>query len=128
MRDVREMMPSNSAYLKKEDLTGDKLVTVREVGSAMIARQENGNKSEKRCILFFDGMEKGLMLNRTTLDAAIDMFGTHDADGWIGKQCVLYVDPKVEYPKGTRVGGLRIRKTKQQQRAELEDSDSDIPF
>ncbi|SRR6266436_5424876 len=127
MRDVREMMPTVSDYLKKEDIPIDVLVTVREVGSVNIQNKEK-KTSEKRAIMFFEEKEKGLLLNRTTLDAAIDMFGTHDADGWVGKQCVLYVDPKVEYPKGTKVGGLRIRMTKQQQKERLESSDSDIPF
>jgi hypothetical protein len=127
MRDVREMMPTPSDYLKKEDVPSDTLVTVRDVGAANISNKEKGT-TDKRCIVFFNEKEKGLLLNRTTLDAAIDMFGTHDADGWIGKQCVLYVDPKVEFPKGNPVGGLRIRMTKQQQKERLDANDDLIPF
>jgi len=39
----------------------------------------------------------------------------------LGKSVRLYIDPSVEYPKGVKVGGIRIQ-------LDLPDEDTDIPF
>lgn len=47
-------------------------------------------------------------LNNTNARNIELISGSSDTDDWVGTSITLKWDPTVEYPKGTRVGGLRV--------------------
>jgi len=48
-------------------------------------------------------------LNNTNARNIEMIVGSSETDDWIGAAITLAWDPTVEYPKGTRVGGLRVQ-------------------
>ena len=95
-----------SKFLRKDDIDDDLIVTIKGV------RLEDmpGDSGERRWVLAFRELPKGLVLNVTSIRVLDKAFG-NDTDGWIGKKVVLYVDPNVAF-KGQVVGGLRLRPQK----------------
>jgi len=90
------------SYLKKEDLQGQTpVVTIRG------AKAEDFEGEGKKCVLYFDGSDKGLTLNLINTNAIVDILGTDETDDWVGKQIMLYVDENVMY-MGKRTGGIRV--------------------
>jgi len=58
-------------------------------------RQVKNQKT--KWVLFFDGTQKGLVLNMANGDALYDMTGHEDPEEWIGQRVELYVDDNVAY-------------------------------
>lgn len=116
-------------YIRKEDVSKPVLVTVDRFGEEKF-KERDGSDSVKD-IVFFKELVKGLVLNadkkKVLCQAAKTMphpiTGEIDVSKMPGIQVVLYIDPLVEYPRGTIVGGLRLRLTKQQM-----EQDDDVPF
>jgi hypothetical protein len=100
---------SNSAYLKKEDFPAPEVLTISG------AREEEikaPNKEPKRNpVLYFEGIEKGLVLNQANGDTLFEMTGYDDPEQWIGTCVEAYCDPSVKYA-GKKVGGIRLRQAK----------------
>ena len=61
-----------------------------------------------KLILFFEELEKSLVVNGTNNQIATEAFGTDELDEWVGKKIVLFTDPNVMF-QGRRTGGLRLR-------------------
>jgi hypothetical protein len=101
---VTEMIVSK--YLRKEDVDDELVVTCKTVK----LEDMPGDGAERRWVLYFNELLKGLVLNATSIRVLEKAFGGH-SDDWAGKKVVLYVDPNVSY-KGQVVGGLRIRPLK----------------
>ena len=73
-----------SKYLKESDLRGrDATVTIRSVEITKIGE-------EKKPVAFFEGKEKGLVLNKTLLNVIAKVVDSKDTDNWIGKRITLY--------------------------------------
>lgn len=104
MPKVSEMIVSK--YLRKEDCEDDVTVTIRDCTLETMP----GEEGEKRWILHFRELPKGLVLNTTTIRVLEKTFGA-DSDDWNGKRATLYVDPNVSF-RGQVVGGLRLRPIK----------------
>jgi hypothetical protein len=106
MPKVSEMIVSR--YLRKEDLSDgeDLLVTLKSVS----LEDMPGDAGEQRWVLFFEELDKGLVLNTTTIRVLEKAFGSH-SDDWMGQKTTLYVDPNVSF-RGQVVGGLRLRPMK----------------
>jgi len=97
----------NAKYLKKEDVPSP-------VNTSILWTKEEevtapGKGTEKRLVLYFDGVKKGLVLNMANAEALAEITGTDDYEKWADTRVQLYVDPDVTYG-GKKIGGIRIRK------------------
>lgn len=114
---INNSFPSN--YLKAADLQGKRItLTIREV------TVENVGKDDKP-IVYFEGKEKGLCLNKTNSITITEIAGTPETDNWTGTKIVLF-SAKVDF-QGQRVDAIRIdwpAEAKQKQQA----NSDDIPF
>lgn len=126
---------SQSKYLAKKDFPKPALLTISRASKENVAKSNEPKK--ERCIIYFDGLEKGMVFNKTNLTRAAFALQSEDTDDWIGKKIIVYFDDEVEFG-GEIVGGLRVRKPKNQPEpykpkpqvatGRIEDMDSDIPF
>ena len=98
---------SDSAYLRKEDFPQPETLTIDEVREEEVTAP--GNKPKRKLVLYFKGMDKGLVLNQANGDALFEMTGHEDPEKWVGQGVEVYHDPNVTYA-GKRVGGIRLRK------------------
>jgi hypothetical protein len=90
-----------SKYLKESDLQGrDVTVTIRDVQVVKIGE-------DKKPVAFFEGKEKGLVLNKTLLNVIAKVTDSKDTDNWPGKRITLY-PTETEY-RGDVVACIRVR-------------------
>jgi hypothetical protein len=122
----------SSKYLKKEDCDPPRLLTFRAFKKENVAK--DNEPADTKYVAYFDGEERGLVLNKTNLKRAAAALKSDDTDDWLGKQIVLYFDENVEFG-GELVGGIRLRGPKVQAAsgtptpAKATDAfDDDIPF
>lgn len=101
---VSEMLESK--YLKKDDVGGGQLWTVKGFKRVNVAQE--GEPPEMKWVMFFMEHEKPLVMNSTNIQLAEKVFGSDNTDDWIGNQIVLYVDENVSFG-GKIVGGIRLR-------------------
>ena len=116
-----DAVPRQSKYLAKEDVTPDVLVQVSHLTMDSI---ESDNKTERRAALHFHGDLKPMVLNQTNKELLKVATGENTAGGVKNKKIVLFNDPTIMFG-GKMVGGIRIRKAKNQPEPDLDD---DIPF
>lgn len=99
---IDEVMGS---HLKAEDLQGrDVGVVMSQVVMQEIHNQAT-NQKEMKPVLFFEGKQKGLILNVTNKNTIREAFGP-DTDHWAGKPVTL-LSKKTDYA-GSRVACIRI--------------------
>ncbi len=81
---IDSAFPSN--YLKASDL-GDKspLVTIDRVEVEPIGRDK-----EIKPVIYFQGKEKGLVLNKTNAKKIAELAGSKDTEDWAGCQVRIY--------------------------------------
>jgi hypothetical protein len=97
---------SDSKYLKKEDFPQPMLVTMAEVKQVNVAME--GQKPDMKFALYFQELDKPLVLNSTNGQLIAKVTGSDETDDWDGKQIVLFHDPNVSFA-GKLVGGIRAR-------------------
>ena len=100
MTTVSEAFPSR--YLKAVDLKNKTVkVAIKE-----ITFEEIGQERNKKPVLFFRKVEKGLVLNKTN---AVEIGAAHgdQMDGWIGKEIELF-SQMVPF-QGQSVPAIRVR-------------------
>lgn len=127
-----------SKYLKKEDVTPDKLYTIRHF--ELVNAAQEGESPEMKWCMYFEEVDKGILLNSTNIQLMKLALGVEGPAQAIGRKIVLFNDPTVSFG-GKLVGGIRLRAPRLRQpkpapakpasvpNAEtLEDLDSDIPF
>ena len=124
MAKVSEMIVSK--FLRKEDFDEDRVLTIKGV-----KLEDVGNQGEQRWVVHFREVDKGMVLNITSIRVLEGAYGD-DSDGWIGKRVMVYVDPNVSF-QGRVVGGLRLRAPKQRAAppppaAVADEFSDDIPF
>jgi len=101
--DINNSFPSN--YLKAADLQNKTVkLTIRTV-------IEEKMGSDIRPVLYFQGKDKGMVLNKTNAMTIAQMFGP-ETDNWQGG--VIEVFPAFVDYQGKQVQGLRIRMPVQQ--------------
>ena len=100
MPTIDELFPSN--YLKAADL-GDKSFKVK---IEKIAFEEIGQDREKKPILYFAGVRKGLVLNKTNGTAVAEIHG-QATENWTGKEVELF--SRLVPFQGKDVPAIRIR-------------------
>lgn len=88
-----------STYLKASDLEEDWTVTIAGIQFEKIAEEE-------KPILYFQEVEKGLVLNKTNANTIASMYGD-ETDEWTGKAIALTVMP-VTF-QGKNVDAIRVK-------------------
>jgi hypothetical protein len=89
------------------DVGGKKIRTkISKVRMEEVKDRETG-KTRKRAIVFFENIDKGLVLNTTNKETLKDAFGKKPAD-WRNATVGIYVDPNVMFG-GKKTGGVRLR-------------------
>lgn len=78
------LFPSN--YISAADLEGqDRNVRINKI----VKSEEVGQKKDKKPVLYFDGITKGMVLNKTNGKRIAKLYG-NETDAWIGKAITLY--------------------------------------
>ncbi len=100
MPTMDELFPSN--YLKAADL-GNKTFKVK---IDKVVFEEIGQDKEKKPIIYFVGVRKGLVLNKTNGTAVAEMHG-QATENWTGKEVELF--SRLVPFQGKDVPAIRIR-------------------
>jgi len=98
-----------SKYLKKEDFPQPMLLTMADVKRVNVAME--GQKADMQFALYFEELEKPMILKTTNGELIAKITGSRESDDWIGKQIVLYHEPNISY-QGRVMGGIRVRAPK----------------
>jgi len=124
---INDAFPSK--FLKASDLKGKSVsVHIGHVTTEEVAKGEN------KLILYFQGKEKGMVLNKTNANNIALIYGP-DTDDWAGHEIVLF-EAMVDF-QGRTVAALRVRAPQpkdkpkaavQAPKAHPEAIDDDIPF
>ena len=96
---INEAFPSK--YLKAADLQGH---TVNVTISNVV--KEDIGKGEEKLILYFQGKQKGMVLNKTNANNIATLYGP-ETEEWIGQPIVIF-EAMVDF-QGKTVPALRIR-------------------
>lgn len=95
---INEAFPSN--FLKADDLQGREA----KVTMARVNMEDIGG--DHKPVLYFQGKEKGMVLNKTNSTNIASAYGP-ETDGWTGKEVILY-SAWVDF-QGKSVKAIRIR-------------------
>ncbi len=79
---MNDLYPSK--YLKAEDITQPLLVTI-----SGLAQEEVGQSRDRRPVLYFSELAKGLILNKTVYIEIANHLGQEDTDNWRGGKIQL---------------------------------------
>lgn len=86
MADYRSMFDRD--YIGAWDLGGkDVVVTIASVKAGELRAQ--GNRKEKKPIVYFVGKEKGFALNKTNAKTIAQLYG-NDTTEWVGKRITIF--------------------------------------
>ncbi len=93
-----------SKYLKASDLEGGEVT----VSMSTVEMQEVGQNKEIQPVLYFQGKDKGLVLNKTNAGVITNAYGA-ETSTWSGKTITIY--PTTTEFAGKAVPCLRVRVT-----------------
>jgi hypothetical protein len=111
-----------SKYFSAADLNGgQKRVKIGK--TEVVALTEKNGSTKRKCVLLFEGEEKGLVVNKTNATKLGEAYGRNFA-AWVGKHIELYSEP-TQFGAGVRVRPLRKPATPVQPDPDLDDF---IPF
>ncbi len=100
--DISAAFPSN--YVKAADLNGKpRPLTIR---TCVMEELGQGSDKETKPVLYFNGAQKGLVLNKTNTNVIVEAYGKETTD-WEGQPVEVY-PTQVEF-KGKSVEGIRVR-------------------
>lgn len=86
--DVRAMFDSN--YVSAVDLMGkDVIVKITKVVASEIPKAGT-SKKDRLPVIFFEGKDKGLCLNKTNLKTIAAIVGSFKVKDWIGQVIAIY--------------------------------------
>lgn len=89
-----------SKYLKSDDIGNQRWrLTIRSV------QMEDVGENEHKPIVYFQELEKGLVLNKTNAEMVVQLYGD-DTDRWTGQAIEMYATP-VQFGGKTTMG-LRV--------------------
>jgi hypothetical protein len=96
-----------SRYLGVVDV-GDKKIRskILRVRKEEVKDRDTG-KLRKKILIFFESIDKALVLNVANKETLVNAFGKKPA-GWLGATVGIYVDPNVIFA-GQKKGGVRLR-------------------
>ncbi len=99
---ISTAFPSN--YIKASDLNGKPWdMKIRTVAMEDLGQ---GSDKESKPVLYFDGVQKGLVLNKTNATNIAKVYGD-DTGNWTGKD--IQVFPTTTEFKGETVDAIRVR-------------------
>ncbi len=110
---------SESNYITKNDVEPPVLATIKCWKLEDVSLQTAEEKT--KYVLYFEELDKGLVLNKTNGNRIARVANSADFDDWPGVKVVLYNDPDVEFG-GKITGGIRVRAPKNQKQ------EDEIPF
>jgi len=94
-------------YASGPDLQGRPVtLTIARVEREKMRVQASAPEVEK-WVLYFQGAQKGVILNRTLAYQIAEALGCDDTEGWIGKPITLYPEPMTV--AGRKVIAIRAR-------------------
>lgn len=96
---INEAFPSK--YLKASDIPEEGQTVI----ISAIEEEEVGRDKEMRPVLYFEGEEKGIVLNKTNATNISKLYG-YETDDWVGKKVLLgtaWVDFNGQSTEGIRV-------------------------
>lgn len=96
---IDEAFPTR--FLSASDITKDVSLEIKEV-----IMEEVGRDKDKKPVVYFHGIEKGLVLNKTNANKIKDVLESDDTDDWKNKKITL-VTREVEY-QGESVAAIRV--------------------
>lgn len=99
----------SSKFLTKHDVEPPILVTIKNWEKLNVAMENQ--KPEMKFCLYFNELEKPLVLNKTNGMSIATIAKSDDFDHWVGKEIVLYNDKNVMFA-GQLTGGIRVRASK----------------
>lgn len=84
MPNINDLFPSN--YLKASDLgTAQPIVTI-----ARVEHEAVGRDREMKAVIYFNGKEKGVVLNKTNAKKITELVGSPETDEWTGFRIRLF--------------------------------------
>jgi hypothetical protein len=96
-----------SRFLGVVDVGDKKIRTkITKVRMEEVKNRDTG-KSEKKPLVYFENIDKPLILIKTNKDTLVAAFGEAPAS-WLGATVGIFVDPSVMF-SGKRTGGVRLR-------------------
>jgi len=113
--DMQMYAGGESNYLKASDIKG-RTPTVT-IGKVELVEFDNNGVKDRKPAIFFNGKDKGVVLNKTNTKGLIEGFGA-ESESWVGKDVMLSV-VNTEMGDGIRVTALQPK---------TDDLDDDIPF
>jgi hypothetical protein len=116
---VSEAFPSK--YFKASDLNGEQPT----LNIDTVVREEVGKENELKLVVYFQGRQKGLVMNKTNSHALANRFGD-ETDHWIGKSVQLYSEPV--FFQGRTTDGLRVRPVASPAPSTKQELNDAIPF
>jgi hypothetical protein len=129
--DASEFFQSKGTYLNASHLNGAQV----DVTILNVQQEEVGKDRERKLVVYFAEIDRGLVLNKTNYGVLEPAYG-RETEGWHGKKATIYPD-KTEFD-GKEVDCVRLRvdpnnyvpqsqwpKPKPAPRAEMDDQ---IPF
>ena len=91
-----------SKFLKAEDLKN----APRKVTIARVEFEEVGQDKDKKLVIYFEGKEKGFVLNKTNYERIVDIIGSKDSDAWIDRE--IQLRPERVDNQGKPVDSIRV--------------------
>ena len=111
MTTLHDLFPGR--YLTGEDLTGqDVIVIIRRLEVEEMGRLDKKGETTQKPVLYFNGVNKGLVLNKTNALTIAKMYGDV-IEKWYGQPVALY--PKQEHAFGSNWTVIRIRPRRPEQ-------------
>src|SRR3990167_3481787 len=105
MTTIDDLFPSK--YLRAADIAHEPVVTIKGVSKENMKNQEG--KEETKPVLYFNELEKGIVLNKTNANTVKSMYG-EVIEEWVGKRiqlCSVMVEAF-----GDRQPAIRVREEK----------------
>lgn len=115
--DMTKYAGTESKWLKASDLQGGRPKVKIASIELLEFEDENKNKVTKPAVKF-DGKDKGMVLNATSVEEMIRAFGA-DSDKWVGKEIIL----STKYYKSFDREGIVLQTV-----ADSDVTESDLPF
>lgn len=128
----------SSKYIRHSDLNGKRIAVI--IARVAVETVGQGTDARKKPVLYFQGKDKGLALNKTNAFTVSKIIGSPDTDHWTGHKIVLFPDTTLF--QGQMVDCVRITAMPQGQHlaapppppppaeevVDFQASDDDVPF
>lgn len=101
MANINDAFPSK--YIKATDLKGTEPV----VAIDRVEYEAVGREKDRKAVVYFQGKEKGLVLNKTNAMKIVQLSGSGDTDDWNGFRIKIYAT-ETEFA-GETVECIRIK-------------------